>query len=902
MEAIISTIPVLSSMNKRILLIALLINCFAVLKAQPPQKPAELFPLIKKSAPDTNRIALLNRLGGYYIFKPGNFKNDLDSALNYLNKALVLGERLHSVKGINETLKLKGDCYLEGEDLENGYACFKQVTDYYHKTGNKQDEGKTWVRWGDCITSRHLQGRIECYKRAIPLLTNTDQITEIDALLSLSDCYNFKSNGLKTNLDSAMRCASLALSLSIRLHQVNSIEQSLIYKAKCFLAAGNITQAKPVIKAIMDPYHKPGGTLKEAKKWLELSDDFSFSFYSQEGSELCKINALYILKRLPVRDRSFEIHVSKSLADNYLNDGKLDLAEKGLLNVLSDYKKIGFRRLHFTYDLLAAVYALKGYPDKELYYRLLAISSENNSGDTSYAQHFNLKLGQTYLTLRSYDKSLFYLNKVLSHVSPKDFSYESYFEALNYKCLILVKQGKAAMALQAVRSCTRYISPVDPSQKEWLSASYAICYQALKQYDKAEKYYLDVVEQDNDASYTRLSLKAIQYELEVVSVYIAMKNYKKASAYLMNVIEPSTKILAAVDLGRVHLFHFQIDSANGNFFSSIRHYQQYKRLNDSIFNLDKNKQLQELEVKYETQQRKIDIASLENTAKMQRADLKRINIQRNLTLIGIVLVLIIAGFAYTAFRQKRRSNLLLQAHQREIDGKNDSLQQLNYKQQLLLIEKEWLLKEIHHRVKNNLQTTISLLNMQSAYLSNDEALTAIRNSQRRMQAMSLIHQKLYQSETMTHVQMDDYIAELVSFLKESFHSYKEIIFELQVQPIALDVGQAIPLGLIINEAITNAIKYAFPGKIAGVIVVTLKKSSHSYILSVKDNGIGISDDLHKRSENSSLGLNLIRGLTDQIQGEFSIFNKEGTIVTVSFPDAETIDGMLNHKKENETVA
>src|SRR5476651_1836184 len=114
-------------MNKQLLLIALLLSCFAGLKAQVhlPDKPAALFPLIQKSAPDTNRIALLNQLGGYYIFKPGNFKYDLDSALTYLNQALALSQKLHSIKWENETLKLKGDCYLEGDDLVNGNACFK---------------------------------------------------------------------------------------------------------------------------------------------------------------------------------------------------------------------------------------------------------------------------------------------------------------------------------------------------------------------------------------------------------------------------------------------------------------------------------------------------------------------------------------------------------------------------------------------------------------------------------------------------------------------------------------------------------------------------------------------------------------------------------------------------------
>jgi two-component sensor histidine kinase len=126
-----------------------------------------------------------------------------------------------------------------------------------------------------------------------------------------------------------------------------------------------------------------------------------------------------------------------------------------------------------------------------------------------------------------------------------------------------------------------------------------------------------------------------------------------------------------------------------------------------------------------------------------------------------------------------------------------------------LTEKEWLLKEIHHRVKNNLQVVMSLLDSQADFLQDKVALSAIQESQHRVQAMALIHQKLYQSESLARIPMRSYIEEVVAYLNDSYSRYQPIGFDLSVDDIELDVTLAVPLGLIINEAITNAFNMHF---------------------------------------------------------------------------------------------
>jgi two-component sensor histidine kinase len=185
---------------------------------------------------------------------------------------------------------------------------------------------------------------------------------------------------------------------------------------------------------------------------------------------------------------------------------------------------------------------------------------------------------------------------------------------------------------------------------------------------------------------------------------------------------------------------------------------------------------------------------------------------------------------------------VLQAQQEEINHKNEHLSELllGQKDSLLeekegllqdkdhlLCQQERLLKEIHHRVKNNLQVVMSLLNSQADALQDKAALSAIQESQHRVQAMALIHQKLYQSEGVARIPMHDYIEEVVAYLHESYCLDQLVRFQLEVEPIELDVTQAVPLGLIINEVITNAFKYAFPGGLPGTVCLSLRRLEES---------------------------------------------------------------------------
>ena len=319
---------------------------------------------------------------------------------------------------------------------------------------------------------------------------------------------------------------------------------------------------------------------------------------------------------------------------------------------------------------------------------------------------------------------------------------------------------------------------------------------------------------------------------------------------------------------------FKIDSLSGKYLPAIGYYQKFKKSNDSITNYSKRKEIEELRFKYETAQKEQNIKSLQSQTKLQQGKLNESMLLIKLSYAFILLFLVIIALLYYLYQVKRKNNEKLEIKEKEISQKNVHLQHL-------LDEKEWLMKEIHHRVKNNLQTVISLLNSQSAYVDSEMARSTIKSSQHRIHAMSLIHQKLYMTENISTINMPVYIKELAEYLKDSFHLKQRIRFKMKIEQLELDVVQAVPLGLIINEAVTNAIKYAFPNDQDGLISITMiSTKKNQYLLSIHDNGIGIPVDFKEKT--NSFGMSLMKGLTDDLEGTFSIENSSGTLLKLTF--------------------
>ena len=210
--------------------------------------------------------------------------------------------------------------------------------------------------------------------------------------------------------------------------------------------------------------------------------------------------------------------------------------------------------------------------------------------------------------------------------------------------------------------------------------------------------------------------------------------------------------------------------------------------------------------------------------------------------------------------------------------------QAQQKIEVSLKEKEILLKEVHHRVKNNMQVVSSILNLQSSYVSDEYALALLKESQNRIKTMAYIHESLYQNKSFSSVNFSEYVRTLVGNIIHSYSSNREKIkLDLHLEPVILPLDNSIPAGLIINELVTNAIKHAFPGMRQGTIRLDLKYEKEFVLLSLRDDGVGFKENVSFQNSNS-LGLQLVNTLIEQIDGEYK-FNSEkdkGTEIQVKF--------------------
>jgi len=199
-----------------------------------------------------------------------------------------------------------------------------------------------------------------------------------------------------------------------------------------------------------------------------------------------------------------------------------------------------------------------------------------------------------------------------------------------------------------------------------------------------------------------------------------------------------------------------------------------------------------------------------------------------------------------------------------------------------LNEKEVLLREIHHRVKNNLQVVASLLNLQSGYVKDEQTLAVIKDSQNRIKAMALIHEKIYRSESLDRIDYGDYLVKITQSLLQSYGvSPKKITMKIHAKNIVLHIDKAIPCSLIVNELLSNSFKHAFPNDRTGEVRIDVQLDGDTVRLLYSDNGVGLPESVTLEHA-ESLGLRLISGLTQQLKGTVEIQRGEGTTFVIAF--------------------
>lgn len=200
-----------------------------------------------------------------------------------------------------------------------------------------------------------------------------------------------------------------------------------------------------------------------------------------------------------------------------------------------------------------------------------------------------------------------------------------------------------------------------------------------------------------------------------------------------------------------------------------------------------------------------------------------------------------------------------------------------------LKEKNLLLKEIHHRVKNNLQIISSLLNLQKGYIKDPEDAKLFLDSQMQVRSMALVHEHLYQSDRLSRIEIRSYLQTLCENLFEAYGAYtRGVNLKFQVEEVTFDINTATPLGLLVNELVSNSLKYAFPGQQGGNISVHLETNQDTCVLLVADDGVGMPENF-RIDQSNTLGYQLIVALVEQLEGTLETLPQKGTAFRIYFP-------------------
>ncbi len=397
----------------------------------------------------------------------------------------------------------------------------------------------------------------------------------------------------------------------------------------------------------------------------------------------------------------------------------------------------------------------------------------------------------------------------------------------------------------------------------------------IRFYDNISGYYLNTNQFDKSIEYGKkgveLSLKHnAQKSLTYSYSWIGMSYYhlgQKALAmdYLNKALLITRQLKEPFRTMEIYESIYKCYVLSNDYKNAFKYYNIHNRLSDSLKVANNNHQLNELQVKYDAVKKDNKITLL--TATGEASTRKIIFIAIGLGLAVILLALIFVQYLTISKKNKQMAET------------NQTIQAQSEKLQVLM-------KELHHRVKNNLQIVSSLLTLQSNRLVDEESRNAIKLGQQRIEAMSLIHRSLYQQDNPTLVSMKEYITDLTESIMMSFGVDKnEFDLHLEIAVTELDVDVAMPLGLIINEWVTNAFKHAYKmSKLQPALWIRLSLEN-SLELQIKDNGTGMPSEMWDKPQ-KSFGIKLVKVLAKQLRGTCTVENEDGTVLTLHIPKTE----------------
>lgn len=537
----------------------------------------------------------------------------------------------------------------------------------------------------------------------------------------------------------------------------------------------------------------------------------------------------------------------------YYKQGNLDSAfyyynsSIDVFNKLGDANKTSFLEIN-----LAALYREKGIYEKALALLFSAATKlERQQPDHPLAKCYN-SMGITYRLDKDYEKSLFYHKKALQVRQLKnDFSgiggsfnnignvfvdLRQLDSALHY-FLKSLEVKRNVNDKRSVASTLNNIGDVRLAQGEPVDA---------------QKYYVESLtlkQQSNDRVGQVITLNGLAECMLLLKQYTAVLKYlnqaddlEKQMGGLLEQYKNNLQI-------RVRLYRM-----TGQYREATEFSEKLMKVNDSLYNQDKVSTIQRIQASYEVDKKEQQIEILHADQKLNQAALHTQSLWITILIVTVILTSIITGLIYNNFHAARKNRNRI----------------------------ETLMRELHHRVKNNLQILSSLISLQSQNLTDENAILSAKSTESRINAMALIHRKLYTDTHNTIVSTRGYFRELIEYLVSSYNvTNQQLVLSLDIDEVEVDVDKAIRMGLIVNELISNAFKHAYAGASNAELAILVKQHGLHLHITVKDNGPGLPTN--RNNEEEKFGARMVAMLVKELKGSYATQSAVGTTHLLTFP-------------------
>ncbi|CAM4089071.1 Two-component sensor histidine kinase, contains HisKA and HATPase domains [Pedobacter westerhofensis] len=812
--------------------------------------PAPFASQLQSSVRDTNKVNLLCKIARICWYQRTVENHAVDSTLLFARRAYALSRDINFTEGHNEAVFLICKVLLERAHIDQALKLADEVY------------GEEKVR----------------------------------LLLIIAEPYVFHQPPSDKEFAKAMPLIEKAVKLSAQAHSLRWTNECLNLLAKLYFNKGDVVLGKHYFMDIINNYHHLKDYNNEAKYWSRLAEYMPEN--NKTYTEMIHSYERAVYYYLLAGNKKEAGYSLRDLALIRTNFNQTAQAGQDQMKMLSLFKEIHEQLSPTTYFQLSEYYQITGKYDLALSYALGGLKAAGDNLDKRINPA--RALGTTYGFLKDYKNAVKYSKIAFDYDAERNSP--NMFLSCYRVVTFLTAGGNAGQALLFLNKFLAAHSLSSISYQQIYASCYGTIYNALGNYAEADRYYRQMMSLEEAAN--RENGERIGHHFTMTGgyayylmgkFYVERGRYKQSRSYLIKSLDNPHYGDKDQEFDTYKLL-FKVDSALANYVSAIRYFERHKAMADSINNVETANKISALNIQYETAEKTKDIRLLENKQKLQLAAVQKADTIRNFTIGASVLLLLLASSAYLGYRDKQRSNRQLQLQQNEINVQNAALQTLlmqkddflNEKDELLdekdglLKEKDWLLKEVHHRVKNNLQIIMSLLRTQLAHLKNEDAKDAIMDSENRVQAIALIHQKLYSTENVASVSMPAYVADLVNHLTDGLQTPdKKVKVQQSVEPIHLDLAQAVPIGLILNEAITNSLKYGANESGVDITITFRCMEGANALLIIADKGRGLPSDFDLATS-KSLGMQLMKGLSKQLKGCFNISSGPGVTVTIEF--------------------